>query len=331
MARKKRFNISEKLSESLSQTVQMVDEHAGNLRFEIVPIAKIEIDPLNPRELLLNPQDLPEGPDSSDPYFERKVKEKNQLQSLAEAIKQKGIINPVWVYKNGTHYRIAAGERRVLASIMAGKSDIPAKILDYRPRGVDLRLIQWMENVERIDLSLWERLNNLRLIIDEYLKQHTEVTLSPTLIKNLINCSLPHAVNYYTVLKAREEIQQAIHKGTIKNLEKAAFLSGVQDEALFFTTLQACINGASLKQLQSMIATRKRHDTIKQRDKRGRKASRISLGYTSNVKIVRMLVEFILKNTDKNTFDMSTINWNDLSSVSKTFQKLILSFEEHVI
>ena len=72
------------------------------------------------------------------------------------------------VYKHGEKYRLIAGERRTLASILAGKADIQAKILDARPDELKISLLQWIENIERKDLSLWERLNNLEKIVHAY-------------------------------------------------------------------------------------------------------------------------------------------------------------------
>ena len=65
------------------------------------------------------------------------------------------------VYKLGEKYRLVAGERRTLASII-GQDRYSAKILDSKPTDLKISLLQWIGNVERSDLSLWERLKILK-------------------------------------------------------------------------------------------------------------------------------------------------------------------------
>ena len=77
---------------------------------------------------------------------------------MAHTIKANGVINPIVVYKLGELYRIVAGERRCLASILAGKQEIEARVFNEKPKGFDLKLIQWVENTAREDLTLDERL-----------------------------------------------------------------------------------------------------------------------------------------------------------------------------
>ena len=68
----------------------------------------------------------------------------------------------------GTGYRLIHGERRCLSSILAGKHDIPAKILDEKPNDFDIRLLQLIENIQREDLILIDVLNNVKEVIKEY-------------------------------------------------------------------------------------------------------------------------------------------------------------------
>ena len=162
MTKRKKFGISKVLTDSLSQTVKIANSNAGTLRYEIVPIDRIELDPSNPRNFLIQKEDVLSGLDSNDNLYIKKKKEVESLDSLKNSILKKGILNPVWIYKYGTNYRLIMGERRILASLLAGNVDIPAKILDERPLDTDLRLLQWIENLERSDLTLWERIVNIK-------------------------------------------------------------------------------------------------------------------------------------------------------------------------
>ncbi|MBV9575926.1 MAG: ParB/RepB/Spo0J family partition protein, partial [Gammaproteobacteria bacterium] len=168
MAKKKVFSIGTALSQGLEETIESAQHYSGELRVDIIPIRKIAFDPSNPRDLAITVQDIQMGISTTDTEKARKTKELASLQSIAHSIKSQGMINPITVYKYGEKYHLIAGERRTLASLVAGKADIQAKILDEKPNELKISLLQWIENIERSDLSLWERINNLKTIVQAY-------------------------------------------------------------------------------------------------------------------------------------------------------------------
>ena len=256
MAKKKVFQISNALTEGLEETVIAAHNYNGELRVEVIPLRKIELDPENPRDLALSFDDLYNSIAKADREYARKLSEKESLQTIANSIKEQGIINPIVVYKFGEKYRLIAGERRTLASIVAGNVDIQAKVLDAKPTELKISLLQWMENVERKDLSLWERLKNLEKILSAYAQQKriTLFDLNPTDLSQLIGCSLPHAMNYKTVLHADESIKDLIRDQKIRNLEKAALLANIQVRETQQVAIEACLSGAPLKKLKAIAA-----------------------------------------------------------------------------
>ena len=56
----------------------------------------------------------------------REVFDEQALNELAESIKLHGVIQPIIVRPVDNKYEIIAGERRYKASVLAGKTDIPA-------------------------------------------------------------------------------------------------------------------------------------------------------------------------------------------------------------
>ena len=71
------------------------------------------------------------------------------IKELSDSIKEQGVLTPLLVRRNGDGFELIAGERRTLASILAGKEDIPAKILTVKPSSLKISLLQWIENIER--------------------------------------------------------------------------------------------------------------------------------------------------------------------------------------
>lgn len=338
MAKKKAFQISMALTQGLEETVHSAQGYSGQLRIEIIPIKKIEIDPENPRELVINISDLPNGPLQADHNYEQKQKELESLQSLASSILNEGMINPVLVYKFGENYRLVAGERRTLASIIAGKTDIQAKILDKRPTPYKLSLLQWIENIEREDLSLWERLNNLEKIVTNYQQENTQdAKITPTTLSKLIGCSLPHAMNYCAVFEADSGVKQHIQNNKIKNLEKAAIVAKICEPTTKDKALSACLAGATLKELKNIASTdnkavlNKAIDQLKTHSVgRGRQASMVNLGTTKNSKVVKCIIDAVLVSHKQinihNKFN--DVDWDSYGSVTTAFKDFIKMLEQ---
>jgi ParB family chromosome partitioning protein len=334
MAKKKVFQIGNALTEGLEETVSAAHSYTGELRVEAVNLKKIELDPENPRDLLLTFDDLYNGLDKSDKDYNRKLAEKATLASMAKTIQEQGIINPIVVYKFADKYRLIAGERRTLASIIAGNNSVQAKILDAKPDELKISLLQWMENVERKDLTLWERLRNLDKIIAAYAVSHNmvEQQVTATDIGRLLGCSLPHAMNYHAVLQADKSIKELIRHNKLKNLEKAAVIATIRNDGVRHNAIDACIAGATLKQLKTISSEDKAKKSPVQRlaETRGRTARAINLGATKQVPVAKLIIDAIL-NHEKVTHmrqHFSDLNWKDYKSINYAFKQLLKNLEK---
>lgn len=336
MAKKKVFQISNALAEGLEETVSAAHNYTGELRVEAISLKRIEMDPENPRDLVLTFDDLYNGIDKNDKDYSRKVDEKISLATLANSIHEQGIINPVLVYKFGDKYRLIAGERRSLASIIAGKSEVLAKILDSKPNELKISLLQWMENVERKDLSLHERLHNLEKIISAYAASNgLELDdVAPTDIGRLLGCSLPHAMNYAAVLSADRQVKELISSNKIKNLEKAALIAAIRSEGIKQAAIDACLSGATLKKLKSISTQDKVKKVVVSqplvKETRGRQAFAVNLGSTKKIHVARLIIDSILMN-DKTAHlkkHFEDLNWSDYKSINHAFKQLLKTLEQ---
>ena len=86
------------------------------------------------------------------------------IQELANSIKGHGVIQPIVVRKIGDKYEIIAGERRYKASVLAGKTTIPAIITDLSEK--DSAEVALIENVQRKDLTPIEEAISYKKILD---------------------------------------------------------------------------------------------------------------------------------------------------------------------
>lgn len=336
MVKRKVFQISNALTDGLEQTVSAAQDYKGVLRVEIIPLSKIEIDSDNPRELSLTMNDLTHGLIESDPSYSEKIKDKERLQSLAHSIKEQGIINPVLVYKSGEKYQLIAGERRTLASVIAGQNTIQAKIVERKLSRLELSLLQWIENMERSDLSLWERINNLEKILLAYIsnsptKDRNLNSITATELKCLIGCTLPHAMNYKSVLLSNDKIKNLIRENKLKNLEKAALLANIKSDELQQEAIEACLAGATLKKIKIWVENAKKNLTHFRRlsNARGRQATKVNLGSTSNLSAAKTLIDSVLQNPKFQHLEKHflSIDWHSYPDVTRAFHKLLESLE----
>lgn len=333
MAKKKVFSIGTALAQGLEETIESAQNHFGELRVDVLPITKIETDPDNPRDLALTFSDLRNGIAPHDKEHARKTAELESLQSIANSIRSQGIINPITVYKFGEKYRLIAGERRTLASLLAGKTDIQARILDSKPNELKISLLQWVENIERSDLTLWERLKNLEKILQAHArtKQQELADITITELSHLIGCSKPHAMNYKAVLLADDEIKQLVFENKIRNLEKAALLAEISSREVRAGAIDACLQGATLKQLKQLSVTTQPNMTTHQvTESRGRQTTAIHFGATKNLNVAKFIVDSVLSRQTMTHLapHFKGIDWNNPRSVATAFKSLLKKIEE---
>ena len=137
-------------------------------------------------------------PDSDQP---RRSFNEDQLNALAASIKEHGVVQPIVVVKEGSHYKIVAGERRWRASKIAGLDKIPAIVRTLSAQNrLELSLI---ENVQREDLNAIE-------IATVYQKFRDQFNLSNSEISKRVGKSEPAIVNTMRLLSLPDEAKHAM-------------------------------------------------------------------------------------------------------------------------
>lgn len=228
MSTKKRFTIAPDLANGIRNTMQSASTNQGQLHYDMMSLDVIEPDPSNPRKLLISHNEIINGLNPSDPDYKTKSKNLEALHELAESIKRVGIRNAIEVYKEGIKYYIITGERRYWAALMVGQKTIPVRI-NPKPDEFNLRYIQWVENINRQDLSLWERFHNLTLLSEAH-KNSNQGELTEDFIQKLLGISNIQAYRYFCLLKADEKILELIRLGKINNLKLVQELVSMKDK-----------------------------------------------------------------------------------------------------
>ncbi len=106
-------------------------------------------------------------PDRNQP---RKNFKEDELNDLADSIKNLGLIEPITVQKKRDIYEIITGERRWRAAKLAGLNEIPVIVRKYSEE--EKVLVQLVENIQREALDPIEEARTYKRLLSEFdLKQ----------------------------------------------------------------------------------------------------------------------------------------------------------------
>ena len=94
------------------------------------------------------------------------------LEALAESIREKGALQPLLVRRVGEAYEVVAGERRLRAAAMAGLKEVPARVLELSDK--EARLLALVENLQREDLNPYEETLGVLALLSEDLGKSVE-------------------------------------------------------------------------------------------------------------------------------------------------------------
>ncbi len=325
--------------EAITRTFEIANNYAGELSIEVLSLDKVELDPENKRDLLLTLQDAKNGIDKNDPDYERKKQDWISLESLAKTIKDDQLINPIFVYRYGNKCRLIAGERRTLASAIAGKKEIIARIASQRPIGTKLRVLQWIENNERSDLSLAERIASLEDIVKEYfieskIKNDSE-KITAKILSDLTGISNTQARRYLLILQCKPEIKQAVYAGKLENIKLIEFICSVKNAELQKELLAAASTGFSfdeVEKLKKSLETGQKKIKVKS----GPKKINVNLG-RARPNLVKIIVDALISSNSLENKIIKGINiiynqsqWDSADSAEKAFKKIMTLIEQGV-
>ena len=147
-----------------------------------------------------------------------------EIEELAESIKQNGILQPILVRPlnaRGKSFEIIAGERRLRAAQLAKLHEVPViirKFDDETSLGVAL-----IENLQRSDLNLIEEAQGYRLLMNKF--EYTQEKLS-----NHLGKSRSHIANLLRLLSLPQNIKTILIMGDLTYGHVRAMLTLNEDE-----------------------------------------------------------------------------------------------------
>ena len=152
-----------------------------------------------------------------NPFQPRREFDEAALKSLAESIRQYGVLQALVVTRNEvvkpdggltTEYELIAGERRLRASKLAGLLQVPALIKTGEDNNLMKLELAIIENVQREDLNPIERARAFERLVSEFGFKH--ITIAEKVGK-----SREYVTNSLRLLQLPNEIVEAISAGKI--------------------------------------------------------------------------------------------------------------------
>lgn len=192
------------------------------------------------RTLLMLPVEAVER----NPEQPRKRFEDAKLEELAASVRQHGIVEPILVRKDGSRYRILAGERRWRAAQRAGLKEIPAVLREASDReAFELALV---ENLQRADLNAIEE-------AEAYDVLQADHGLTQEAIATRVGKERSTVANALRLLKLPEDVRESVRGGEL-DMGHARALLGLDDvEAIRRTAQRAVREGLSVRATEALV------------------------------------------------------------------------------
>lgn len=204
-----------------------------------------------------------------NPYQPRREFQEDALRSLAESIRQYGILQPLTVTRKDVEkadgglqstYELIAGERRLRASKLIGLREVPVVIRVGEQTDKMKLELAIIENLQREDLNAIDRAVAFKQLIDEFGMSHGEIAAK-------VGRSREYVANSVRLLALPDAIQQAVINKEISEGHARALLMlndrPTERDTLFKEIVLKKTSVRMVEQLARRIAT----DKIRKHDK----------------------------------------------------------------
>ncbi len=243
-----------------------------------------------------------------NPHQPRKNFDSTSLNELSESIKEKGVITPITVRLDNDNYILIAGERRLRASKLAKKKNIPAYILDVINES-DMMEVALVENIQRENLNPIEE-------SEAYAVLQSEFNLSQNQIAKTVGKNRSTITNALRLLQLPSEIKNSLQNNQISPGHGRAILAMktkhsmiklwkmIVDHELSVRAAENFVKGKTkLKSLTKKSKQKQKNKSIRQLEDelisifgtkvrlrhKGKKGGSIQLDYFSNDDLDRIL------------------------------------------
>lgn len=246
-------------------------------------------------------------PNKSQP---RRHFDENAITTLADSIRQHGLIQPILVRSTGTGYQIVAGERRWRAFRMLGMSEIPAVVKEFSDS--ETAQIALIENIQREDLNPIEEAAAYKELMENY--NMTQEELSKAVGKS--RSAIANAVR---LLNMPEKVQELLRKGELSAGQAKAIAAAESEEQMVDLAERAANGQITVRAIEKLLAQKDGEE--KEEPEKADTEKKQAMNYLTEMEIslhetLSRKVKINSKDGKKGTITIDFFDPDDLSDIA---------------
>ena len=179
-----------------------------------------------------------------NPYQPRKEMVEAELKTLAESIRESGILQPILARKVGDRFQIVAGERRWRAAQLAGLQEVPVLCRDMSDN--ESAVFALVENLQREDLNAIEKAQGIKLLMDEMQATQAQVAKQVGFERSTV-------ANFLRLLDLPQAVQAHVSRGTLSMGHARCLLALPDHETMEITAGATIKQNLSVRALESLV------------------------------------------------------------------------------
>ena len=169
--------------------------------------------------------------------------DQQSLQELADSIRSQGVVQPIVVRPEASHFELIAGERRWRAAQIAGLQKIPAVIRDLDSSAA--AVVGLIENIQREDLNPLEESQALMRLIEEFELTHQQVADS-------VGRSRASVTNLLRLLDLADPVKDLVNRGLLNMGHARALLGLIRHDQIEVANL-VVKRGLSVRETEALV------------------------------------------------------------------------------
>lgn len=189
-----------------------------------------------------------------NPFQPRIDWDDSQLESLAESVKQQGIIQPLVMRLKDDRYQLIAGERRLRASKMAGLESVPAYIREASDR--QMMALALVENIQRQDLNPMEKAEAFTRFCEEFDMTQDELGRQVGLSRSAV-------ANFQRLMELPEQVKNMVRSGELSMGHGRALLALRSEEAIIKMAKHSIARGYSVRAIEEAVRAKIKRPSAK--------------------------------------------------------------------
>ena len=187
------------------------------------------------------------------------------IAELVESIREQGVLQPLWVRRQGDQFEIIAGERRWRAAQKAGRSEVPA--IEFTGLSDEQALVlALVENLQRSDLNAIDE-------AETYSRLSEQWGLTQEQIASRIGKQRATVANAVRLLDLPDEVKKLVRDGALSAGHARTLLSLKDAGRIVAAAKEILKSGLSVRDAEKMVAAG--HDRTRRRTSQKRPSAQM--------------------------------------------------------